>query len=301
MIFERTPAAGGDTALFLASSLGPAPALRRFLPATTVLGVAVPPSQTRPDWNWATGNVVVNVAASNAAPVEALTAPGDGSSAKFVPNGRGYLYPTWTRDGSQLIVYNNSAAAQPQPCTSLINLEGVVQQANINGKDANGTAVFGGFASPSPGDPTRIVFAGQPNLTGWGPASTPPPATPADAYNQDFNYVFINRNVGGVFSSAPMESGASVSTYSPAFQGRAPQWSPNGRYVVFESDRAGGYALFLLDTQSTKAPVQLTDAAYQAQHAKFFPSGDRLIFTALQQPGKVGPRGIAWINIASLL
>jgi hypothetical protein len=301
VIFERTPA-GGVTSLYLATSLGPSPTLRRFLPAVTINGVPIPPSQTRPDWNWITGNVAVNVALTNTTEVESLTTNVSGSSARFVPNGRGHLYPIWNREGTLLIVYNNSGAVQPVPSTTLVNLEGAVQVANLNGRDANGVEVFGGFAAPMPGDATRIAFAGQPNLATWGPPTSAESATKAGGtYNQDYNYVFLNAKKGTEYVSAPLEPGATLAKYNTATQGRAPYWSPNGRYIVFESDRAGGYALFLADTIAGTAPVQLTDIGYQAQHAKFFPSGDRLIFTALQTPGGAGPRGIAWIDISSYI
>jgi hypothetical protein len=46
--------------------------------------------------------------------------------------------------------------------------------------------------------------------------------------------------------------------------------------------------------------VQVTDAAYDAQHAKVFPDGRSLVVTALQQPGR-RPRGVARIDISGLL
>ena len=106
--------------------------------------------------------------------------------------------------------------------------------------------MFGGFASPRPGNPTLIAFAGQPALSYWGqtPPDPLPDPLPTPAYNQDDNYIFLNRYVGGVYSSAPLEPGASIATFDSAYQGRAPSWSPDGNHLVFESSRAGGYALF---------------------------------------------------------
>jgi hypothetical protein len=43
--------------------------------------------------------------------------------------------------------------------------------------------------------------------------------------------------------------------------------------------------------------VQVTDAGYDAQHAKFFHGGRSLVVTALQQPGRRS-RGIACIDIS---
>jgi hypothetical protein len=47
--------------------------------------------------------------------------------------------------------------------------------------------------------------------------------------------------------------------------------------------------------------VQVTDASYGTQHAKFFADGTKLIVTALQIPGQEGPRGIAWVDITAYL
>jgi Tol biopolymer transport system component len=177
---------------------------------------------------------------------------------------------------------------------------------NLNGNDASSVPVFGGFAAPQPGNPTRIAFAGQPALSSWGAASSPGPTGTAPSYNQDNNYVFLNSAAGGQYTSAPLEPAASISVFDQAYQGRAPYWSPNGQYIVFESSRAGGYALFLANVAKVAQggkPVQLTDSSYWAQHAKFLPGGTRLVFTALQTPSatNTGPRGIAIIDISAFL
>ncbi|MBL8221297.1 MAG: PD40 domain-containing protein, partial [Bryobacterales bacterium] len=75
------------------------------------------------------------------------------------------------------------------------------------------------------------------------------------------------------FTSNPEESAASITQFESQFQGRAPAWSPDGRYIVFESTRTNGQmALYLFDTQNpANAPVQLTDTVYGAQHANSSP------------------------------
>jgi len=301
VIFERTPVGGNLTSLYVVRSIVAPGAPTLFLssanPSITIL-----PSQTRPDWCWKTGQVVVNIAETNTAAVEILIADSAGNALSNVPNSQDYLYPIWSRDGSQLIVYDNKAAAVPQPRTSLILPNGTLVKANLNGLDSAGARVFGGFAAPTPADATAIAFAGQPDLANWGPGPTKACPNDPSGYNQCYNYPFVNTATGGGFASQPLEPGASVTTYNPAYQGRAPYWSPNGKYVLFESDRNGGYAIFLANVAAGLAPVQVTDAAYGAQHAKFFPAGDKLILTALQQPGaETGPRGIAWVDISGYL
>ncbi|HUA16005.1 MAG TPA: hypothetical protein VMG31_11965 [Verrucomicrobiae bacterium] len=293
VVFERTPAGGGRTKLYILSLASGVAEL--FVKPALDRSLMTGPVQTRPDWSWVTGQVVLDVAASNdSGPRAVLIVHPDGSPVANVPNSRGYVYPTWSPDGTQLIVYNGTVNANPQPCTSLIGLDGTVVTLNLNGTDASGALIFGGFASPTPGNVNLIAYAGQPDVYGWGPDVT-------GGYNQDYNYVFVNAENNGVFTSAPLESDASIKIYDPSHQGRAPVWSPDGNYVAFESDRAGGYAIFLANVTAGTAPVQITDASYGAQHPKFYPDQTKLILTAYQLPSGSGPRGIAWVDISSYL
>lgn len=287
IVFERTPKGSGLTSMYI-TTFAEAAAQPFVQPSELFTG----PSQTRPDWSWQTGQVAMNVAEGDNKAVSILITDANGNPLANVPDSKGYVYPTWSPLGTQLIVFNGSAKAKPNPCTSLINLDGTVFEANLDGHDANDVPMYGGFATPTPGNAKLIAYAGQPDQV-WGAAIT--------GYSQDYNYVFLNSDNGGVYTSAPLESDASIATFDPTHQGRAPVWSPDGKYVAFESDRAGGYAIFLAKIGENSAPVQLTNSHYGAQHAKFFPDGSKIILTCLQKPGKAGPRGIAWIDISQYL
>jgi hypothetical protein len=318
VLFERTPYPNpGETqptVLYLATGVGGAsPVVAPFLTVPATPPSTWPYSQTRPDWSWVTNEVAFSGAPSNnGGPIQVHVVAADGVAPRLVPDTVAHIYPIWTSDGTQLVVYDNNAnVATPgpppiaPPVTRLINPDGTVAQANLNGLDAAGVQVFGGFAAPKPGSPTQIAYAGQPAVTYWGttPPSPLPNPLPPPAYDQDNNYVFVNKSTGGAFSSAPLEANASIATYMPAYQGRAPYWSPDGNYVVFESSRNGGYALFLANVTKGTAPVQLTATGYWAQHAKFLPGGKSIVFTALQTPSAAGtgPRGIALLDISSFL
>jgi Tol biopolymer transport system component len=231
--------------------------------------------QTRPDWCWATTLIAFDLSSGGETVI--YTVGGDGQNAAVVPDTQSYFYPQWDQAGATLTVMNNNNS-NPNPCTSVINLSGEMLCANINGTIPSGVLAFGGMPAVNLLQGAQwIAFAGQ-------------AAAPEATYHQDKNYIYLNQQVpptaplgssDAVFLSAPMEPGAPAASFNSAYQGRAPAWSPNGRYVVFESNRApGGYALFLFDTVNRTPSVQLTETSLGSQHAKFFPNGTGLIFGA---------------------
>src|SRR5262245_55563136 len=71
VIFERTHVGGGHTTLFIASVAMPHDPTP-FIHDLVGVHVDTGPSQTRPDWCCTTGQVALNVAATNAGPVRVL-------------------------------------------------------------------------------------------------------------------------------------------------------------------------------------------------------------------------------------
>ncbi len=286
VIFERTPmAAGSPTLLYVVDDLSN-PDPQPFISSDG------PGQQTRADWCWQTNQI-----AFNGVHQTVWTMNGDGSSPAKIDGTAQFNYPAWSQDGSSLTVMNASDGATPQPSTSQMNTSGTITYQNLNGNDADGNVLFGGMPAVNPNNSLLVAFAGQPNIAAW-----PPPNPPSKSgYNQSANYIFLNTQSGSTFSSSPLESAAPIDNYDRSYQGRAPAWSPDGRYVVFESNRNGGYAIFLFDTQNpNNAPVQLTEGSYGSQHAKFFPDGKKLILCAFQTPGSGKPPfGIAWIDIST--
>ena len=310
VVFERTPVAQADalTTFYLATAIfTPTQAVSPFLKVPANPPPPFPFEQTRPDWSWANNEIAFAGGPSATSPLAVHIVPATGTGSRLLAQTEQYIYPIWSSDGTQLIVYNSSSNASPvKPVTSLITPDGTVVAANLDGVNANNVAMFGGFAAPKPSNPTFIAYAGQPALAGWAASAPAYPGTSPE-YNQDYNYVFVNAvSSAGAYTSAPLEPAASIATYDPLHQGRAPYWSPDGNYMVFESDRAGGYALFLANVAKVSkgaAPVQLTDPSYAAQHGKFMPGGKAIVLTALQKPSAVGtgPRGIATIDISAFL
>lgn len=75
-------------------------------------------------------------------------------------------------------------------------------------------------------------------------------------------------------------------------QGRAPAWSPDGEWVVFESDRGspnGHYALFVVPRAGGQA-LQPTSFDIHANHPAWSPDGSEIAFSAavdLRSPWRI--------------
>jgi WD40-like Beta Propeller Repeat len=288
VVFERTPIKGGLTVLNEVGVVDGAAA-----PAVLLSGASsVPPSQTRPDWCWTTDIIAFNGAETNTGVVSVWQVPGYGGDPQPIAGTTGCFYPRWSLDGSLFVTEDHSTSAKPQPCNSIFYANGNQKCPNIDGTDAGQTPLFGGMPAVGPRDLPQIAFAGQPKLAGWGDAKSV-----VAKYDENKNYIFLNTSSGnGVYTSAPMESGASLTTYDPKYQGRAPSWSPDGCTIVFESNREGnGYAIYLYDLKGNTVR-QVTDPKFGGQHAKFFPDGTKLILS-IHHPDKPKTRGIAWVSI----
>jgi WD40-like Beta Propeller Repeat len=292
VIFERTPVGGGLTVLYKIADLT-APD-----PVPFLSGTPLPPSQTRPDFCWKTGRIAFNGAETNRSAIRVWQVGADGANPQPIPNTQRAAYPTWSLDGSLFVTENAGAAATPRPCNTVFDTSGIVPPPypNIDGTDQAGAPLFGGMPAVGPKDLPQIAFAGQPAIVGWGGA-----ASPQLAYNQDKNYIFLNAVTNGVFTSTPMESAASVTSYDPSHQGRAPAWSPDGKTIAFESNRRGsGYAIYLCDLASGTITAA-THPSLGGQHAKFFSCGTRLILCIHHPGGSPATMGIAWVDISALL
>ena len=288
VVFERTPTPVTPSSLTVLNILDlndPQP--QPFL-------AAGPPSQTRPDWCWQNSTMLFNGWPTNSGAQQVLTVfPSLLQRVAIpIPGTHGNIYPTLNIDGLSFVTENSTGT--PSPRNTVYDLAGNVLAANISGT-IDGTPLYGGMPAVHPNGLPHIAFAGQPVVDNWsGPGS-------GSGYNQNFNYIFLHQpNADGIYSTSTMEAGANPAIYTPAYQGRAPAWSPDGQTIAFESDRSGqgNYAIYLFNTV-TKNVVQVTDPGLQAQHAKFFPDGSRLILCVEYSPGST--KGIAWVDISGLL
>jgi Tol biopolymer transport system component len=281
VVFERRPVSGGVTTLYVIKDLGnpnPVP----FLSGT-------PLAQSRPDWCWTTDNILFNDESINV-----WLVGGDGSNPTKIGNTTGAYYPTWNLAGTQFVTENTGTTASPNPCNTIFNLGGSLQSANVDGTSSAQATMFGGMPAVGPSDLPLIAYAGQPAIAGWnGPGRI--------KYNEANNYIFLNQSTNGGFTSTPMEQDAPVGSFVAAYEGRAPNWSPDGTMIAFESNRSGlGYAIYLYNLK-TKKVTQVTDPSLSGQHAKFFHDGSKLVLCINHPGGTPATMGIAWVDLSTLL
>jgi hypothetical protein len=259
--------------------------------------------QNRPDWFWQTaGSVAFNWGTNKGLGIEVGIAGSDGSNPTRLKGTAGMEYPTWFPDGTLAVTYFK---AKPHPNASHIKQDG--KNGTILATALAGPKYWAGMASVNQATPNLIAFAGQ-------LVQSP------GKYNQDQNYIWVMDTSKEPVSVTPLEgSGLSSGPFQPAYQGRAPWWSPDGKWLVFESYRAsppangstGMYAIYLFDCSTAGATaVQVTDPMYNMNHAKWYPNGfgtvagdQTLVVAAYQQEG-IGaalPYGIASLDVSSII
>jgi len=212
---------------------------------------SLPVSATRADWG-KNGKVAFTGTASDGSS-SVWIADGDGKDAHPVPvSGASdqFYYPSWYPDGKSLAVLDPSARI-----TMRIDAVG-----GAASKLTDPAQVMTGMSSVSP-DGSAIAFAGQKNS--------------GQSYNQNENGIWI------------WTAGATAPVENPPIQGRTPAWSPDGKHIVFESDRGspdGNYAIFIVNRDGTGL-VQVTDYGLNANHPVWSRDGKHMVFST-GDPGK---------------
>ena len=220
------------------------------------------PAQTRADWA-ADGTVSFtgDVLGNNG---YIWLCDDSGKNVKRLPLTYGMCYSAWYA-GSEWMAVMNTNSHEPFTCVI----------------DRSGATVL----------PRRSpigLFSGMPSISQQNPERLAIPASPAVVpYEQDNNQIYV--------SLAPATA---VMIDDQPRQGRAPWWSPDGRYLAFESDRSGiGYAIYVAKISAdgkASSIMQLTDPneVFGAQHAKFSPDGKTICFCAHRTRGEKSSVGM---------
>jgi Tol biopolymer transport system component len=207
---------------------------------------------------------------------------------KPIANTNKMTYPTWYPDGATLAVYNNRAHhpnALPIPRTSKMDLSGTVLEQVLANK-----TIWAGFPSVNQTNSNLIAFAGQVVI-------------PKGTYNQDKNYIWLTDTSTTPPTVRTLAPGAPTSHFDPNYQGRAPWYSPDGKWIAFESNRfnsKGQYSIFIQIADGSSTAVRVTDPRWDAQHTKWYPNGTELVVSVLQSFSTT-KRGIAKLDVSAFV
>jgi Tol biopolymer transport system component len=171
-----------------------------------------------------------------------------------VPNG----YPSWFPDGSALTV--EGMGMMNEPFIDLIS----VPDGTLIETQTSTDQIWTGESAISR-DGTTLAFAGQMPEAG-------------SQYNDDLNQIWLQALIP---QNPPTDFDTNLHQLDP-LQGRTPDWSPNDRFISFESKRGcrnGNYAIFI-EAAVTGRAVQVTDCNLSANHAVWSPDGRRIAFSA---------------------
>lgn len=206
---------------------------------------------SRPDWSWSPETIAFSAVSQGRSTIWLIDS--DGSNLRELPN-MGSLtkssYPSWYESGEWIVAVD---ADDPH--------HNALWRLTVDGSEdpvqLTTTHDFcAGRPSVSPGDSSApVAFAGT-----------------RGRFNQLHNQVWIVR--------PPLVEAQQLDPK----QGRSPNWSPDGKWILFESNRLTGknYQIFVAPAPGPGVPemepVPLTDPAYMAQHAEWSRQQDRIVF-----------------------
>jgi Tol biopolymer transport system component len=206
---------------------------------------------TRPDWSWSPETIAFGGQAGNGSTIWLIES--DRTGLRQVPGQDGLAnltYPSWYQDPRWLVAVNYGDTA----ILWRLSRDGCEPPVQLT----PGEGFCAGRPTAAPGDALApVAMAGT-----QGPC------------NQASNQIWI--------VSPPSPDPAQLD----AKQGRSPNWSPDGKWILFESNRdtgpGGNYQLFVAPVPGLEIvdmePVALTDPSYFAQHAEWSRQQDRIVF-----------------------
>ena len=160
---------------------------------------------------------------------------------------RNVLYPSWYPDGDNLAVVDMGDGKG-----------GIIKRVNITTHSVvaltDRQQILAGMPRVSP-DGKSIAFAGQKNR--------------GKGYDQNNNRIWLINPAGEL-------------RQLDARQGRTPAWSPDGKWIAFESKQGsnnGRYAIFVESVDGDRV-MQLTRFSLDAHHPSWSPDGKYLVFSA---------------------
>jgi Tol biopolymer transport system component len=218
---------------------------------STLLEATADLQPTRPDWSWSPETIAFGGQAGSGSTIWLIESDGTGLCQVPGQDGLANLtYPSWYQEPQWLVAVNYGDTA-------------VLWRLSRDGGEP-----------PLQLTPGEGFCAGRPSAAPGGPLAPVAMAGKQGACDQYNNQIWI--------ANPPSENPVEL---DPT-QGRSPNWSPDGKWILFESNRAtgpqGNYQIFVAPAPGLEIvamePVPLTDPSYLAQHAEWSRQQDRIVF-----------------------
>lgn len=244
----------------------------------------LPAGAARANWCWHHGQTTDGkIAFSADGSTLYLVDPFDNKPAQALPASPHLFYPAWSPTCGSLVAEHSIGTTQTTAAERGSVRYDLATQ-TTGERLLSGRFTMAGFVDVNKAAPNLLVFAGQ--------------AVGSGSYDENFNYVYVSDTSVIPPKVRPLDQQA-PQNYSGRYQGRAPTWSTDGQWVVFESNRAcqnaNLYALFLQDGMGATPARQVTDCAYNAQHGRFMPktpgSAATIVITAVALHPECNERG----------
>ena len=154
--------------------------------------------------------------------------------------------PTWTPDGAEIVFASRQVVLQQGLWRVSPSGADAPRQLETLGPNASCASVFP--------DGRRLVY---------------------QQLSRDVNIWRIELSAGG------QAAGRERQTLSSTLYDANPQYSPDGRQIVFETDRAGTKGIWVADADDSNRRSLFVDPARPAGSPRWFPDGLRVVFDAL--------------------
>lgn len=222
---------------------------------------------SRADWSWS--STTIAYACQNRAESTIWLVESDGSDQRPVPMGglTRSTYPSWYRDLRSLVVVDSGNHAYH--ALWRLSVDGTDDPVRLT--PADGFCAGRPSVAPRGGAEAAVAFAGR-----RGP------------FDQQNNQIWV--------VSPPLQAPAQLD----AEQGRSPNWSPDGNWILFESDRSGDYRLYVAPAHGAVeplagVPVPVTPSGIGATHGEWSRQQDQIVFNGSQSID--GPQSIGIVEV----
>lgn len=208
---------------------------------------------SRADWSWSPTTIAFGGAKDKVSTIWLIES--DGTNLRQLPNAGGLThstYPSWYEDLKSIVVIDSGNPTFH--ALWRLTVDGSADPVQLTSMDN----FCAGRPTAAPGDANApVAFAGT-----RGP------------YNENFNQIWI--------VNPPSLDAMQLNPE----QGRSPNWSPDGKWILYESNRLtgtdGNYQLFIAPAPGpgtpAMEPVPVTDPAIFVQHGEWSRQQDRIVF-----------------------